>query len=76
MGFEIPAKAALDTPADAFNFQITDMPEIMATPKVFLKHFFVKSRRKFIQICDLQIANSNSNIIENYEKVTPILIYS
>ena len=27
-------------------------------------------------ICDLQIANSNSNIIENYEKVTPILIFS
>ena len=37
---------------------------------------YVKSRRKFIQICDLQIANLDSNIIENYEKVTPILIFS
>ena len=37
---------------------------------------YVKSRRKFIQICDLQISNLDSNIIENYEKVTPILIFS
>lgn len=37
---------------------------------------YVKSRRKFIQICDLQIANLGSNLIGNYEKVTPILIFS
>ena len=37
---------------------------------------YVKSRRKFIQICNLQIANLDSNVIENYEKVTPILIFS
>ena len=36
----------------------------------------MKNRRKFIPICALQIAKSNSNIIENYEKVTPILIFS
>ena len=36
---------------------------------------YVKSRRKFIQICDLQIANLDSNIIRNYEKVTQILIF-
>ena len=37
---------------------------------------YEKSRRKFIQICDLQIANLDSNAIENYEKVTSILIFS
>jgi hypothetical protein len=37
---------------------------------------YVKSSRKFIPICDLQIANLDSNIIGNYEKVTPILIFS
>ena len=31
---------------------------------------------KIMRICDLQIANSNSIIIENYEIVTPILIVS
>ena len=36
----------------------------------------MKSSRKFIPICDLQIANSNSNIIENYEKVITIMIIS
>ena len=35
----------------------------------------MKSSRKFIPTCDLQISNSNSNIIENYEKVTVVLIF-
>jgi hypothetical protein len=37
---------------------------------------YVKSAYLTMRICDLQIANSNSNVIENYEKVTPILIFS
>ena len=36
----------------------------------------MKNRIKFIPICDLQIANLDSNIIENYEKVTLVLIIS
>ena len=36
----------------------------------------MKNSRKIIPICDLQISNSNSNIIENYEKVNVIMIFS
>ena len=36
---------------------------------------YVKSLCQNNKICDLQIANSNSNIIGNYEKVTSILIF-
>ena len=40
------------------------------------KEAWERNRRKYIPICNLEIADLDSSIIVNYEKVTPILIIS